>query len=152
MHHSQSSTAPCSSLFWIFPLGKRERWTRPCSNWGENAQVSSRASSYKQDGMLTSIFLSSMALGSLRRSRKAAKPEYSMLKGSPVLPSLSSLMTLSSFWKDTLGLGWGLARGHRTTFWNLERNLDMTERGEERDGMNVGAERKLIRNLRTPVT
>ena len=42
--------------------------------------------------ILTSIFLSSMALGSLRTSMRAEAAEYSMLKGRPVSPSLSSLM------------------------------------------------------------
>lgn len=101
------STAPRSSLVWIFPLGKRESCTSICSNCGERYDVRGRATLSKQGGTLTSIFLSSMALGSLRASRRAAIAEYSMLKGRPVLVSLSSLMTLvlSSFWEDASGLG-----------------------------------------------
>lgn len=46
-------------------------------------------------GILTSIFLSSMALGSLMKSRPAERAEYSMLKGRPVPLSVSSLIALS---------------------------------------------------------
>lgn len=60
-------------------------------------------------GVLTSIFLSSMELGSLRTSMRAATAEYSMLKGRPVLPSLNSLMafvfpaSLESPWENASG-------------------------------------------------
>ena len=89
----------------LLQLGKPFQFTNRIGPWG---------------GRLTSIFRSSMALGSLRTSMRAAIAEYSMLKGRPVLPSLSSLMAfveLSSLWKGRSGRGWRRVHGlYRTPF------------------------------------
>ena len=85
------STVACSNVVASFPLGSRESITRTCSNW-DNISVCESHSTY--GGQLTSILRSSMALVSLRASRRAARAEYSMLKGRPVLPSLNSLIAL----------------------------------------------------------
>jgi len=75
---------------------------------------------------------------------RAETAEYSMLKGRPVSPSLSSLMAfaLSASLESPWGTRQGGDREMRSgavsrTFWNLEKNLDMME-GEGRNGVEVG--------------
>jgi len=76
-----------------------------------------------------------MALGSLRTSSIAATAEYSMLKGRPVLPSLSSLMafvevSLESFWKGRSGRRWGACRARAAHLLELGEELGHGGEGE----------------------
>ena len=102
----QRSRVPISSQ--AFPWGDVREARESAPAGGEMCQL---AHCVRRRGrQLTSIFRSSMALASLRTSRRAAMAEYSMSKGRPVLPSLYSLMALlalvlGSFWKAGSGGG-----------------------------------------------
>ena len=102
----QRWSAPASTG--AFPWGSAQVARESAPTVGKGVMSVGETALSKLGGILTSIFLSSMALGSLAASKRAAMAEYSMLKGRPVSPSLSSLMAfvLSSFWKDASGLGW----------------------------------------------
>jgi len=78
---------------------------------------------------------------------RAERAEYSMLKGSPVFPSLNSLIALvlsASLWADASGRRWRETCSPASrTFWNLEKNLDMVGRRRGVGWKTAG--RKLIR-------
>ena len=139
--HVHISTVACSNLVASFPLGRRERATRICSNWGKHSvQELCGTPGRATDEHLPVI----NGVGVFEGVKHGSDSRVLHVEGETsvaILELLDGLRRLVFLGIVLEGLVRTRVETRRRaasrTFWNLERNLDMVEK-EREGGVKAG--------------